>query len=518
MGLMNAFGQSLHATKTYSELREAARHLPPLQSCMSDSDKAEASVSCGPLSYHYQFAHLTKSVLGLFHTLCQEQSVFEHYNAILSGSIMNPSECRPVTHHQYRRNIVSGVDADFHALCEFVNVIRSGQLRPRSGRPFRHVAWVGIGGSHLGPAAVVSALRAAGHNFDALNVTFLSNLDPAYCHAALNRLEWDSTLFVFASKSGSTSEIMSLLKLIEQYASEMGWDDGYLKSHAVAVTTAGSQLDQPDNFLHTFYIDPGIGGRFSISSPLGALIVGLCFGTDLYKTMMEGALQLDENAKEPMLWDNAALLAASVGVWHATFMGHRAAAVVPYMPGLSEFSQHLQQLFCESNGKQVSITGTPLPYPTSPMVVPGTGTNAQHAFFQLLHQSDTIVPVECIGSHQTDFSTMSPRFKSIQGLLGDQKALQTRNILAQMHALYSGDKDHGFPGNRPSTLVWLSAFNAESIGALLAFYENVVMFQGALWHLNSFDQPGVELGKQMAQSSTSVDRMMNSLTEQYSGV
>ncbi|MDA1354439.1 MAG: hypothetical protein O3A01_08275 [bacterium] len=515
---MNQFGNSLHATKTYSQLREVARNMPPVQSCMKAADFESTSVNVGALGYYYRFSHINQSALGLMQTLCQEQAVLERYDAILSGEIMNPSEYRPVTHHNYRRKIVSGGDAEYKELCDFVDVVRSGQLRPRSGRPFRHVAWVGIGGSHLGPSAIISALRAAGHTFGALDVTFFSNLDPAHCYSLLDRLDWDSTLFVFASKSGNTSEVMTLMTLIQQYAAEMGWNDGYLETHSVVITSAGTPLDQPGRFLRSFTIEPGIGGRFSFSSSVGALIVGLCFGSDVYKSVLKGAVRMDENAKEASLWDNASLMAACVGVWHSTFMAYRVASIVPYLPGLTDFAHHLQQLHCESNGKQISLTGTALPYPTCPVIVPGTGTNAQHAYFQLLHQSDTVVPVEFIGVNQTSFSSMSTRFKRVQDSLINQKELQTRNILAQMQALFSGDPKNGFPGNRPSTLVWLSEFTAESIGCLLGFYENLIMFQGALWHINSFDQPGVELGKKMAESNASVDTMLASLFKQNYGV
>ncbi len=225
------------------------------------------------------------------------------------------------------------------------------------------------------------------------------------------------------------------------------------------------------------------------------MLLTLAFGQDVVSKFLHGAHQLDKAAENSDIRKNASLLAALIGVWEQSCCGYAAKAIIPYNSALSRFVAHLQQLDCESNGKRVSVNGEELDYKTAPVIFGEPGTNSQHAFFQMLHQGTSITPVQFIGvkkSHQKD------------PLSQESQTLLNHNLVAQMIALAQGQHDTDpnkcFPGNRPSTLVLLDSVSPESIGALLSFYENLIMFQGFLWNINSFDQEGVQLGKTLASS------------------
>jgi glucose-6-phosphate isomerase len=269
-----------------------------------------------------------------------------------------------------------------------------------------------------------------------------------------------------------------------------GLDPG---KHMVAVTSETSPLARNPAYLDSFYIDDFIGGRYSVSSGVGGVIISLAYGSDVFKEFLSGAAQADKLALESDILKNAALLDALIGVWERNFLGYPYTAVLPYSQALSRFPAHLQQLDMESNGKRVSRDGRPLGYATGPVVFGEPGTNGQHSFYQLLHQGTDIVPLQFVGftaSQKGDDVTV------------DGSTSQTKlkaNLAAQIVAFAKGqasdNKNKEFPGHRPSSLILGSRLTPAALGSLLAHFENKVMFQGFVWNINSFDQEGVQLGK-----------------------
>ncbi|MDR2181914.1 MAG: glucose-6-phosphate isomerase, partial [Treponema sp.] len=304
----------------------------------------------------------------------------------------------------------------------------------------------------------------------------------------------DETIFVLVSKSGTTQETLANELFVRDRLKKAGLDPD---RHLVAVTSETSPLAHNPSYLDSFYIDDFIGGRYSSSSAVGGVILSLAFGGDVFGEFLAGAHEADLCALEPNPLDNAALLDALLGVWERNFLAYPSTAVLPYSQALSRFPAHLQQLDMESNGKSVNRRGEKISYATGPVIFGESGTNGQHSFYQLLHQGSDIIPLQFVGF------TESQRNDDVEV---DGSVSQTKlnaNLAAQITAFAKGrDNENAnklFAGGRPSSLIHGKALTPKTLGALLAHFENKVMFQGFLWNLNSFDQEGVQLGKILAK-------------------
>jgi glucose-6-phosphate isomerase len=306
----------------------------------------------------------------------------------------------------------------------------------------------------------------------------------------LDSVPLEETVFVLVSKSGTTQETLANELFVKARLHKAGLDPS---RHVVAVTSETSPLAHNPAYLDSFYIDDFIGGRYSSSSAVGGVILSLAFGPEVFAEFLAGARAADKAALEPGILGNAALLDALIGVWERNFLGFPCTAILPYSQALSRFPAHLQQLDMESNGKRVNREGKPVTYATGPVVFGEPGTNGQHSFYQLLHQGTDRVPLQFIGF------TENQRGDDVEaeGSLSQTKLLA--NLAAQIVAFAKGqDSAEGnkeFPGGRPSGLIYGKRLTPAALGALLAHYENKVMFQGFVWNLNSFDQEGVQLGK-----------------------
>ena len=267
--------------------------------------------------------------------------------------------------------------------------------------------------------------------------------------------------------------------------------------HMIAVTSETSPLAKSDDYLAAFFMDDYIGGRFSSTSAVGGAVLSLAFGPDVFARFLNGAAEEDALAKNEDLLKNPAMLDALIGVYERNVLGYPATAVLPYSQALSRFPAHLQQLDMESNGKSVNRFGEPVSYPTGPVIFGEPGTNGQHSFYQLLHQGTDIVPLQFIGFKNNQLDTDV----DIQGSTSQQKLCA--NVAAQIVAFACGKKDENnnknFKGGRPSSIIIGDQLTPETLGALLAHFENKVMFQGFVWNVNSFDQEGVQLGKVLAK-------------------
>ncbi|NBV41772.1 glucose-6-phosphate isomerase [bacterium] len=453
-------------------------------------------VQTGPLRYLFATTGVSEPILTTLEELVREQAVTSEWNRLLRGDIMNVTEHRSVTHHRFR---TPAGRADWvqriEALC---NAVHNGQIRSINGNPIRHVVQIGIGGSELGPRAAYYALTrwADRHPFRRLSAEFIANLDCDDAYDVLSRIDIRETLFIVVSKSGDTLETRSNLAIIRRLAEEVGIPASQFRNQLVSVTTPNSLLDRPNEFGHIFHIDDGIGGRFSTTSPAGMVIIGLCFGISTVNDLLDGAVMMDNAAGNPDLRSNISLLSAAIGVWDRVCQGYTSRAVIPYCEGLKFLPAHLQQLECESNGKSVSVDGVPIQYPTSPVVFGHTGTQAQHSFFQNFHQGTDRVPIEFITvlRHQSG----GPE---VDAQLHDKPVIAS--VVGQVMALALGhtndDPRKTFEGNRPSAILVVEELTPYTFGALLAYFENRTIFQGFLWHINSFDQEGVQLGKALCK-------------------
>jgi glucose-6-phosphate isomerase len=496
----------LDKTKAYRELQSLPQ--PRLEALLSSSRIAACDIPAGGgLTYNWAASPVDVAVLGALRRLAEEQELVGKYSALAEGEVMNTGEGRMVLHHLARGLVGKSVERqgrDLRAFYEgerlkaadFARRVHSGSVRGSEGRAFSTVVQIGIGGSDLGPRALYLALqrwaRRSGHSL--MEARFLSNVDPDDAYAALHGLELGSTLFVLVSKSGTTQETLANEKMARRALEDVGLESS---KHIVAVTSETSPLAKGSGYLESFFIDDFIGGRFSSSSAVGAVVLSLAFGPDAFAELLAGAHEADMAAAEPDISRNAALLDAMIGLYERNVLGMAATAVLPYSECLSRFPAHLQQLDMESNGKSVNRRGEALSYPTGPLVFGEPGTNGQHSFYQLLHQGTDILPLQFIGFLESQGTAEV----LVDGSTSRQKL--NANLAAQIVAFALGKRDadpnKSFAGGRPSTLIRGERLEPRSLGALLAHFENKVMFQGFAWNLNSFDQEGVQLGKVLAK-------------------
>ena len=307
-------------------------------------------------------------------------------------------------------------------------------------------------------------------------------------------LDLAHTLFVLVSKSGTTLETLTNESFVKDALAKAGLD---ASKHMIAVTSETSPLAKSDDYLAAFFMDDYIGGRYSSTSGVGGAVLSLAFGPEVFAEFLNGAAEADKLSKNEDLLANPALLDALIGVYERNVLGYQTTAVLPYSQALSRFPAHLQQLDMESNGKSVNRFGEPVNYATGPVIFGEPGTNGQHSFYQLLHQGTDIIPLQFVGFRNSQMGSDV----IIEGSTSQQKLCA--NVAAQIVAFACGkddtDMNKKFEGGRPSSIIIGEKLTPAALGALLAHFENKVMFQGFAWNLNSFDQEGVQLGKVLAK-------------------
>jgi len=461
----------------------------------------------GGLVYNWAASPVDEAVFAALAELAEEQGLIDKFKLLADGEIMNTGEKRMVLHHLARGRLGKPVmrgEKDLRAFyegerekaAEFARSVHAGKILGSTGEPFTTVVQIGIGGSDLGPRALYLALQrwAIAEGKAMLDARFISNVDPDDGEHILAGIDLATSLFILVSKSGITQETLANECLVRDALESAGLDPA---KHIVAVTSETSPLAGNPGYLQSFYIDDYIGGRYSASSAVGGVVLSLAFGPEAFEEFLSGAHEADKLALERDIGKNAALLDALIGVYERNVLKMGQTAVLPYSEALSRFPAHLQQLDMESNGKRVDRDGTPLSYSTGPVVFGEPGTNGQHSFYQLLHQGTDIVPLQFVGftEGQTGVDIV------VEGSTSRQKL--NANLAAQIVAFARGKEDSNrnkeFPGGRPSTLIRGERLEPRSLGALLAHFENKVMFQGFAWNINSFDQEGVQLGKVLAK-------------------
>ena len=467
-----------------------------------------AQVSMGEdLTYNYAAKAVDEAILATLQSLADEMAVVDQYRELLGGAVMNDSEQRKVLHHLTRGQVEPVVEwqgrdlGSFYArqqqrIADFARRVHAGEIRGSGGDRLTHLCQIGIGGSDLGPRALYLALchSASGCNQQRMTASFISNVDPDDAAQNLATMDLATTLFILVSKSGTTQETLTNETIVRHALQQQGLDPAV---HLLAVTGENSPLANSDDYLDSFYIDDFVGGRFSSTSAVGGTLLTLAFGADLFAEFLEGAHQQDQLALNNDILTNPALLDALIGIYERNCLGYPCTAVLPYSQALSRFPAHLQQLDMESNGKSVNRYGQPLPYASGAVIFGEPGTNGQHSFYQLLHQGSDIVPVQFIGfRHAQGDDGLDVDGSSSQDKLNANLAAQ---IVAFAKGRDSDDPNRVFAGQRPSSLIYAEQLTPWVVGALLAHFENKVMFQGFLWNINSFDQEGVQLGKVLTQ-------------------
>ncbi len=459
------------------------------------------------MAYNYAAKEVDENILSLLQELSDEAELVEKYEELYNGAVINTGEKRLVLHQLTRGQLGNDVIADgvnkraFYVeqqekIADFANKVHSGEICNAAGEKFTTVVQIGIGGSDLGPRAMYLALEnwAKKQGLFKMNAQFISNVDPDDAAAVLNNVDVAHSIFILVSKSGTTLETLTNESFVKDALAKQGLD---ASKHMIAVTSETSPLAKSDDYLAAFFMDDYIGGRYSSTSAVGGAVLSLAFGPDVFARFLNGAAEEDKLAANKDIKKNPALMDALIGVYERNFMGYDSTAVLPYSQALSRFPAHLQQLDMESNGKSVNRDGEYVDYVTGPVIFGEPGTNGQHSFYQLLHQGTDIIPLQFIGFRNSQIGTDV----DIQGSTSQQKLCA--NVAAQIVAFACGksddNKNKNFEGGRPSSIIIGDSLTPEALGALLAHFENKVMFQGFAWNLNSFDQEGVQLGKVLAK-------------------
>ncbi len=459
------------------------------------------------LTYNYAAKQVDDQVIDALEKLAAEAELSDKFAELYNGAVINTGENRLVLHHLTRGQLGDTVTADgvdkraFYVeqqqrIADFANKVHSGEITNAAGEKFTTVVQIGIGGSDLGPRAMYLALEnwAKKNNTFKMEAKFISNVDPDDAAAVLASVDVAHSIFVLVSKSGTTLETLTNESFVKDALAKAGLD---ASRHMIAVTSETSPLAKSDDYLAAFFMDDYIGGRYSSTSAVGGAVLSLAFGPEVFAAFLDGAAAEDKISANANVRENPAMLDALIGVYERNILGYPATAVLPYSQALSRFPAHLQQADMESNGKSVNRFGEPVDYVTGPVLFGEPGTNGQHSFYQLLHQGTDIVPLQFIGFKNSQIGTDVV----IQDSTSQQKLCA--NVAAQIVAFACGKADDNrnknFEGGRPSSIIIGDQLNPQALGALLAHFENKIMFQGFLWNVNSFDQEGVQLGKVLAK-------------------
>jgi len=479
---------------------------------------ARFSIDVGEIHADYSKNLVTPAVMKALYALARERGVETLRDRMFAGEPINITEGRAVLHVALRnrsdrpmrvdgRDVMPGVRAALDHMRRFSEAIRSGEWVGFSGLRITDVVNIGIGGSDLGPAMAVEALKA--YTREGPRLHFVSNVDGSQIHETLRRLQPATTLFTVASKTFTTIETMTNARTARDWLMARAKDEKAVAKHFVAVSTNEAEVRRfgiaPEQM---FVFWDWVGGRYSLWSSIG-LPVAIAAGFGRFEQMLDGAFEMDEHFRTAPLESNLPVTLGLLGYWYANVHGAETHAVLPYEQYLHRLPAYLQQLDMESNGKRVGRDGRMVTGTTGPVVWGEPGTNGQHAFFQLLHQGTRLIPCDfLVGTHS-------------HAEIGDHHRLLVANCLAQTEALMRGKSEAEvrdelarqgyagealerlvphkvFPGNRPSTTIMYTRLGPRTLGLLVAMYEHKVFTQGALWGVNSFDQWGVELGKQLA--------------------
>ncbi len=488
------------------------QHLRDLFAADPTRGECLAVEACG-LYLDYSKQRIVAETMSLLRDLAECCGVPERIQAMFRGERINTTENRAVLHIALRapagekisvdgRDVVEDVHTVLDRMADFCEQVRDGTWLGYSGKRIRNIISIGIGGSDLGPVMAYEALRH--YSRRDMTFRFVSNVDGTDFVEATHDLDATETLFIICSKTFTTLETLTNAHAARAWLLKAGATDEAIAKHFVAVSTNAEEVKKFGiDSAHMFRFWDWVGGRYSMDSAIG-LSTMLAIGPDHFRQMLAGFHAMDEHFRTAPLERNLPVLMALLAVWNNNFLDAATVAVLPYDQYLKRFPAYLQQLTMESNGKHVTLDGKRVGYATGPVYWGEPGTNGQHSFFQLIHQGTRIVPCDFIG------------FGQPLNALGDQHDLLMANLIAQGEALAFGKTaeevraegtgealvpHRTFEGNRPSNTILAAKLTPHSLGTLVALYEHSVFVQGVIWNIDSFDQWGVELGKQLARNT-----------------
>jgi glucose-6-phosphate isomerase len=478
-----------------------------------DPERGERMTAEGVgLFLDYSKNRITDETLKLLFRVADEAGLQSRIDAMFRGEKINRTENRAVLHTALRaprgssivvdgEDVVPKVYAVLDKMADFSERVRSGSWKGHTGKRIRNVVNIGIGGSDLGPVMAYEALRA--YTDRAMTFRFVSNIDGTDFAEAVRDLDAAETLFIVSSKTFTTLETMTNAHTARAWSlASLNGDEASVAKHFVAVSTNAKEVAKFGiDTANMFEFWDWVGGRYSMDSAIG-LSTMIAIGPDHFRAMLDGFHQMDEHFRTTPFERNLPVLMGLMGVWYSDFFGAQTVAVLPYEQYLKRFPAYLQQLTMESNGKHVTLEGTPVKHETGPIYWGEPGTNGQHSFYQLIHQGTRLIPCDFIAFNES----LNP--------LGRHHDMLLANVFAQTEALAFGKtpeqvKSEGTPdwlmphrvfeGNRPSNTILADKLTPETLGKLVALYEHSVFTQGVIWNIDSFDQWGVELGKVLAQ-------------------
>ncbi|MFI3136022.1 MAG: glucose-6-phosphate isomerase [Methylococcaceae bacterium] len=505
------------AWKALSDHHQTVRQQSLRQAFKDDPQRFDRfSLTLGDLLFDYSKNRINHQTLSLLINLAEQAQLKTKINAMFTGEIINNTEQRAVLHTALRnrsntpvfvdgKDVMPPINAVLAKMRIFCEQVRSGAWQGFSGKPITDIVNIGIGGSDLGPKMVATALTP--YASDTLKVHFISNIDQADIVQTLNPLNPESTLFLISSKTFTTPETMTNAQSAKNWLLQKTADKNAIAKHFVAISTNSAKVAE-------FGIDPNnifefwdwVGGRYSLWSAIG-LPIALSVGMDNFEALLAGAHTADEHFRHMPFDKNIPVTMALLSIWYNNFFRAESHAILPYDQSMHYFADYLQQGDMESNGKGIDNEGHPVDYSTGEIIWGQSGTNGQHAFYQLIHQGTKLIPCDFLAPANSHYN------------LPDHHDILLSNFLAQPEALMQGrDREQVlqelpvtehqnqvlinakiFSGNRPSNAFLFKQLTPHTLGKLIAFYEHKVFVQGVIWNINSFDQMGVELGKVLSK-------------------
>ncbi len=478
-----------------------------------ENDRLENfSISWSNFYLDFSKNRLSNNTFKLLTNLCEETDLKNNIDQYFNGAIINETESRAVLHTALRSSGNDEVDKTLNKIINISDEINNAKRLGYSGKKITDVVNIGIGGSHLGPEMVTEALA---YYSKGIKPHFISNIDPDFTSKLLEDLNPETTLFIIVSKTFTTIETLENANKVRKWFIDNA-SESSIKDHFIAIS---NNTEAPKNFGvsldNILSIPEWVGGRFSLWGSVG-LIISIVIGSENFKDFLKGAHEMDIHFKNSPFEKNIPVVLALISIWYNNFFKCETEAVLPYSQFLTKLPDYLQQASMESNGKSVDRSGKKVNYETGSIVWGSTGTNAQHAFFQLMHQGTKIIP--------SDFIAFK---KSLYGDSNQHKILNS-NFLAQTNALITGKPASGeevhknIDGNKPSTSIVINKLDPSSLGSLIAMYENKIFTIGSILNVFSFDQWGVELGKSIAKeillgNDDALDKSTKKIKEQLKG-
>lgn len=508
--------------KSWAKLQqhfESSKNITLKELFNTDANRAQNfQITWNDFLVDYSKNIITKETLDYLLALADDAKLKEAIDKYFGGDLINQTEGRSVLHTALRapknakvlvdgENVIEEVNAVKEKIKEFTNEVLSGKRKGYSGKAFTDIVNIGIGGSDLGPNMVVDALEFYKNHH---NVHFVSNVDGDHVMEVIKKLNPETTLFVIVSKTFTTQETLSNSETIKAWFLKTAPKES-IAQHFVAVSTNIQKVKEFGiDESNIFPMWDWVGGRFSLWSAVG-LSISLAVGYSNFEKLLQGANEMDEHFKNTPFDKNIPVILALLSVWYNNFFGAETEALIPYSQYLRKLAPYLQQGFMESNGKSVDRNGNVVDYQTGTIIWGEPGTNSQHAFFQLIHQGTKLIPTDFIGfikplhgNQDHHDKLMSNFFAQTEALMNGKTAEQVnaefvkQGVNAEKAAVIAPFKV--FTGNKPTNTLLIDKLTPESLGALIAMYEHKIFVQGVIWNIFSFDQWGVELGKQLANS------------------